>query len=108
MRRASASTRAAHTRDRRGGNEVMYRQWKNSGTKPPSASVSHKSHVAIPVSASQAAVKGAGMKRTMMNLRNADCCRVDVILERVLERNYRLAIRHAVGINLVTLYDRLG
>ena len=62
----------------------------------------------MPVSASQAAVKGAGKKRTMMNLRSADCCRVDVILERVLERNYRLAIRHPVGINLVSVSDRMG
>ena len=61
----------------------------------------------MPVSESQAAVKGAGRKRIMMDLRHMDCCRVDAILERVLERNYRLAIRHSVGINLVTLSDRL-
>lgn len=60
------------------------------------------------VNASQAAVKGAGKKRTMMNLRVVECCRVDAILERVLERNYRLAIRHSVGIKLVALYERLG
>jgi hypothetical protein len=55
------------------------------------------------VRAMKAAVQAVGKTRIMMNLQDADCCRVDTMVDRMLLGNYRLAIRRDVGITLVSL-----